>query len=98
MDKCEGCMAVEADLVEFNNRVQRLEHSTDRMKEAFPKNDLGLPNYDGHRTSHVKSEEQEKVVEGYKRDATKTVLGWILAFVGGLFSLGFVDWIKTHLR
>lgn len=98
LSKCDSCAALEADVLNLNNRLQALEHSTARIREGFLKNDLELPDYDGHRTAHKSMVEQASVIEGYKRDATKTVLGWILAAVVGMFSVGFFDWLKGHLK
>lgn len=97
-DKCAGCEALESDVISINNRLQALEHTCARMKEGFVKNDLGLPDYDGHRSSHKSMIDQATVVEGYKRDATKTVFGWILAAMAGMFAVGFWDWVRTHLK
>ena len=98
LSNCDSCAALEADVINLNNRLQALEHSTARIREGFLKNDLGLPDYDGHRTAHKSMVEQASVIEGYKRDATKTVLGWILAAVIGMFSVGFFDWLKGNLK
>lgn len=95
--KCEVCSAVENDVITLNNRVQVLEHSHARMKEAFPQNDLKLPGYDEHRQSHIKSNEQEAVIEGYKRDTTKTILGSVALFFAGIFATGFWSWLKQML-
>ena len=97
-DKCAGCETLEGDVLNLNNRLQAIEHSCNRMKEAFVKNDLELPDYDGHRAAHKSMIEQAAVVESYKRDATKTALGWVLAFIGGVFSLGIIDWVKAHIK
>lgn len=97
-EKCAGCEVIEGDVLALNTRLQKLEHSHGRMQEAFVKNDIGLSDYDGHRTAHKTMIDQAAVMDGYKRDATKTALGWILAFIGGIFSLGFVDWLKTHIK
>lgn len=96
--KCDSCADLEADVLSLNNRLQSLEHSTVRIREGFLKNDLGLPDYDGHRTAHKSMVEQASVIDGYKRDATKTVVGWLLAAVVGMFSVGFFDWFKSHLK
>lgn len=95
--KCEGCSDVETDILALNNRVQVLEHSHARMKEAFPQNDLKLPGYDEHRTEHKRAKEQEEVIQGYKRDTTKTILAAAALFIAGIFSTGFFGWLKIKL-
>lgn len=86
------------DLAALDKRVQVLEHGFARQKEAFIKNDLGVPDYDGHRVAHFNAVEQSKVLNGYKRDLTKRVLEWALVAVAVLIGQGALDWIKTHMK
>lgn len=95
---CEACAEVCEDMKVINTRLESVEHSHNRMKEAFVKNDLGLPDYDGHRVSHANSIEKAKVVQGYQRDMTKRTLEWILVAVGVLIGQGALEWIKGHLK
>ena len=96
--KCEACVALEADVLSLNERLQVVEHSHTRMKEAFIKNDLGLPDYDGHRTDHKVRTEEAKVVDGYKRDATKRIIDIVIGAAAVIFGLGFIEWLKGHLK
>ena len=82
----------------INERLQVVEHSHARMKEAFVKNDLGLPDYDGHRTDHKVRMAEAQVVEGYKRDATKRFIDILIGGVAVIFGLGFIEWIRGHLK
>ena len=86
------------DLVALDKRVQVLEHGFARQKEAFVKNDLGIPDYDGHRVAHHNSIQQAKVLEGYKRDMTKRVLEWLLVAAGVIIGQGLLEWLKDHLK
>lgn len=95
---CEACQQAAKDIEKLNSRVDTLEHSCSRMREGFPKNDLGNPDYDGHRVAHVNSIERSKVVSGYQRDMTKKVLEWILVAVGVLIGQGALEWVKAHLK
>ena len=88
----------EKDIAGLNDRVSMLEHKAVRSAEAFVKNDLGVPDYDGHRKSHLDSIEQEKVMTGYKRTMTQRLLEWCLAGIGVLLGVGALDWIKAHLK
>lgn len=96
--KCEACTQLEADLISIHNRVQALEHSCNRMREAFVSNDLNLPDYDGHRAAHKTMIEQSQVVDEYKKDATKKIIDWIIGAAMALIGLGFIEWIKTHIK
>lgn len=95
---CEACQEVRKDVDDINTRVQTLEHSCSRMREGFPKNDLGNPDYDGHRVAHVTSIEKTKVMQGYQRDMTKRVLEWLMVGVAVLLGQGALEWIKAHLK
>jgi hypothetical protein len=88
----------EKDITDLNDRVSSLEHKAARAAEAFVKNDLNVPDYDGHRKAHLDSMEQAKVVAGYKRTMTQRLLEWGLAGVGVLLGAGALDWIKGHLK
>ena len=88
----------EKDITGLHARVTALEHKAARAAEAFVKNDLNVPDYDGHRKAHLDSIEQEKVVAGYKRTMTQRLLEWGLAGIGVLLGVGALDWIKAHLK
>lgn len=64
------------------------------MTKAFPKNDLGDPDYDGHRKDHLTSREHDKLIREYKVDATKKILWSGIAFLGLLLGTGFTEQIK----
>lgn len=109
---CESCIKVhgelastrgelataQSDVLSLNGRVDALEHSCSRMREAFVKNDLGNPDYDGHRVAHATAIEKAKVVQGYQRDTTKKALEWLLVGVAVLLGQGVMDWIRAHLK
>jgi len=95
---CEACAEVRNDVDELNTDVQELKHSMARMREGFVKNDLGNPDYDGHRVSHASSIEKAKVVQGYQRDMTKRAMEWLLVAVGVLIGQGAIEWVKAHIK
>lgn len=95
---CEECEKVAKEMNAITVRVTTIENGHSRMKEAFVKNDLGIPDYDGHRVSHYNSIEQARVVSGYKRDLTKRVLEWALVAVAVLIGQGAIEWIKGHIK
>ena len=86
------------EIQDMNTRLSALEHKSARAAEAFVKNDLGVPDYDGHRRAHGDMIEQDKVVQGYKRDTTKKVLEWLTVGAGVLIGQGALEWIKAHLK
>ena len=97
-NECAGCKEVVEDLLALHNDVQTLTHSHNRMKEAFVKNDLGLPDYDGHRSNEKARIEEAKVLDGYKQTATKKFLEWLVVGAVAIFGAGVVEWVKTHIK
>jgi Mn2+/Fe2+ NRAMP family transporter len=61
-------------------------------------NDLGEPDFDGHRKSYLRLIEAEKIMQEYKNEMTKRIIGWILAAVLGAMSSGLITWLKDHLK
>jgi len=53
---------------------------------AFTKNDLGEPDYDGHRAYHTRSNKANENLEKYKTSLTKSLLEWIMK--GGIVLMG----------
>lgn len=76
---------------DINNRLSAMEHRHGYVSSAFPQNDLGKPDYDGHRRAHLQLQEDAKVVEGYKTGVTKTVLTIIATAVCTLLGSGLVQ-------
>ena len=88
----------EKDIQDLNARVSAIEHKSARTVEAFVKNDLGVPDYDGHRKAHIEMIEQAKVVSGYKRTLTQRILDGWLAVAGLLLGAGAIDWLRVHIK
>jgi len=68
------------------------------IEKAFIKNDLGEPDYDGHRKQHLAIADAEKILQSYKNEATKKVIGWVVALFLGIMSSGLIIWVKDHLK
>ena len=79
------------DILEKLTQIQQrqIDHST-----AFLVNDLGKPDYEGHRQAHKALVKAAEALDGYKTDATKKVIGLVLGVVGTLFALGVMSWIQ----
>ena len=95
---CEACAEVRKDVDGIHTRLEAAEHSISRIREGFVKNDLGNPDYDGHRVSHATSIKKAEVVQGYQRDMTKRALEWVLVAVGVLIGQGALEGVKAHLK
>jgi hypothetical protein len=81
-------------LVEIREDVQSMKVSHVQVSEAFIKDDLGKPDYHGHRKAHLDMVSQSKVVDSYKQDATKKVIGIFVVFVIGLLAAGFMEALR----
>lgn len=82
----------------IERRVTTLEGSLSRTNEAFVKNDLGTPDYDGHRKAHSEMIDDARVISSYKRDMTKKVLEWLMVGAAVLIGQGALEWLKGHLK
>lgn len=64
------------------------------MQDAFPRDDLGKPDYAGHRGDHVHRINAAKTVENFKFAATMKAIGW----VGGVIGLVFMTGLGEHAK
>ena len=58
------------------------------LSKAFPTNDLGEPDFDGHRKAHVGMIAAAKVMDGYKVEVTKKLVGYVTIFAIGIMTTG----------
>ena len=78
----------------LNDRLSLMEHRHSYLSSAFPQNDLGKPDYDGHRKAHLELIEQSKVLDGYKNAATKKVLTVIVGVITAIAGAGMLEFIR----
>jgi len=81
-----------------HKRIHELERRLDALERAFVRDDLGSPDTEGHRKAHLSLIEASKLMTGYKREATKNVIGWVVSAVLGLLSGGFLIYFQTHFK
>ncbi len=80
--------------LEIRDRVIALEGTHKHVSEAFVKDDLGQPDYHGHRKAHLQMIKDTEVVAGYKQDATKRIIGFVIAAVLGMLAAGFIEALR----
>lgn len=69
-------------------RVASIERDIEQVKAAFPKNELGTADFDGHRGYHARKIADGQVMGEYKQEVTKKI---VLGVIGLIFTvLGFV--------
>ncbi len=68
------------------------------LDRAFPKNEYGEPDYEGHRRYHASLLEAAKIMQGYKQTATTEIVKWVgVSMMGGLLGL-LASWLKDHIK
>jgi len=88
---------------DFENSAFQARRSTDcercaQIVKGFVVNDLGEPDFDGHRKAHLQMIEAEKVLHGYKLEATKKVIGWVVAGLLGLSTSIVFSYVKDSFH
>ena len=82
----------------MQDHCNKFEARITALERAFVQDDLGNPDIEGHRKAHLASIEASKVVDSYKSEATKKIIGWaVAAMLAGLVA-GFVSYLKDHLK
>lgn len=81
-------------ITELNDRLSLIEHRHGYVSSAFPQNDLGKPDYDGHRKAHIQLVEDSKVVQSYKSEVTKTILSIVAGALLTMLASGFIQSLK----
>ena len=77
-DECHG----------LHLRVASIERDIEQFKAAFPKNELGNADFDGHRGYHARKIAEGQVMGEYKQEVTKKI---VLGAIGLVFTvLGFI--------
>jgi hypothetical protein len=72
----------------------KLDKHTSSVHRAFPRNDLGEPEFDGHRHYHVDRIQDRRKVEQYKQSVTMKILQGAAGFILMLLGLGAMSWWK----
>lgn len=77
-DECHG----------LHLRMASIERDIEQFKAAFPKNELGTADFDGHRGYHSRKIAEWQAMGEYKQEVTKKI---VLGVIGLVFTvLGFI--------
>lgn len=85
-------------LKDINDRLSKIEHQYGYMRSAFVQNDLGKPDYDGHRRAHAAMMKADAAMESYKQEGTKSFIKIVIGFLSGVFALGVVEWLRSQTK
>ena len=78
-------------------RVASIERDIEQIKVAFPKNELGTADFDGHRGYHSRKIAEGQAMGEYKQEVTKKivlgVIGLVFTVLGFLAGPALLRWI-----
>jgi len=77
-----------------HRRIDDLKIDHELVKRAFLKDDLGTPDFDGHRKSHKAISDSQTLIQEYKISMTKDVIKWVVAFVLGALLVGLTTYFR----
>lgn len=84
--------------IDIRDRLEKVERQQEDHVTAFSVNDLNKPDFDGHRRSHAKLVKSDELIESYKQDVTKKILGMAIIFILGLLSTGIFTKIVELIK
>ena len=89
------------DLRDLSLRMAAVESDVAQLKTAFPHNDLGREDYDGHRKDHYKrtkaAEEDARALAELKNAATKRLLVGAIGLAITVIGLGLGPYLRSIL-
>ena len=83
--------AVLAVLRDIRTELAEIHRALASVSDAFPHNDLGKPDFDGHRQDHLKRMAEARTMQDYKHGVTKQIISMTVVFVTGLLASGLVN-------
>lgn len=89
------CEEMHAALVRTNERLAALERRMDAMATAFIRDDLGGPDFSGHRAAHLDQKATAAKLGELKQSGAKKLIDMILVFLGGVLLAGALSWLKN---
>ncbi len=83
-----------AALIALKEELREFKHSMGSLKTAFPRNDLGEPDFDGHRMDHVVRMKRDQTFEGLKLSVALKITGIVISALALIFMSG----LSVHLQ
>lgn len=90
----EALEEIKERLTAIEKRLDSIEHRLDAMSAAFVVNDLGKPDYDGHRKAHLDMLKTAAQMDAYMSEGAKKVIGAVVLALAGIFVLGLGAWLR----
>ncbi len=86
------------EVMEALKRVEEdlrdIKHGMGTIRTAFVRNDLGQPDYEGHRQAHLGMIKKAEEIDQIKTAGTLKVVGIVAAAVAAIFMTG----LSTHIQ
>jgi hypothetical protein len=83
---------------DLDDKVGDIASSLKSTNKAFPTNDLNEPDFDGHRKSHLAIIRAEKLMQNYKVEASKKIIGAAAIFLAGIIASGALMALKDAMK
>jgi hypothetical protein len=81
----------------IDERTREIEKTIKELSTAYIKNDLGAPDYDGHRKSHIQMDKQADIMDNYKKSVTETVMTWVVTGLLILITSAAIESIRHYI-
>lgn len=89
------CEEMHATLEKISERLAKIERKCDEMATAFVRDDLGGPDFAGHRAAHLEQKIAAARMGELKQSGAKKIIDMVLTFLFGAFAMGAVTWFKN---
>lgn len=78
----------------LTERIEAVEREIADIKTAFLKDDLGRPDYNGHRLATKEHQQAKEAMGELKKSAANRIVNAVLGGVLSLIGLGAVAWLQ----
>ena len=89
--------AHQVTLVDVMTLLREMESNQQGYMSAFVLDDLGKPDYTGHRLAHKAAMEAALATQAYKNGLTKTMLDWAAKGIAGMIVLALINGGMTYI-
>lgn len=91
---CACGQEVMALLQKMEGDIQEIKHGMGSIRTGFVRNDLGEPDYEGHRQAHIGMIKKHDAGERVKEAATLKIVGIVLTAIVAIFASG----LSVHIQ
>ena len=81
-------------LQKMEQDIREIKHGMGSIRTGFVRNDLGEPDYEGHRQAHLAMIRKSETGERMKEGATMKVVGIVIVAITAIFASG----LSVHIQ